>query len=57
MSDEVVILDEMLAAGEEQLEECRRMKMNDRDTCELIYMAMYGLYKTALRESRYGKPH
>lgn len=41
---EVVIFPEMLAAGAEQVKECRLMDLDDAEVAERVFEAMYGVF-------------
>lgn len=41
---ELVIFPEMLAAGAEQIRECRLMDLDDAEVAERVFAAMYGVF-------------
>lgn len=41
---EIVIFPEMLAAGAEQISECRKTNLDDAETAERVFEAMYGVF-------------
>lgn len=41
---EVIIFPEMIAAGAEQIKECRQMKLDDLEIAERVFAAMYGVF-------------
>lgn len=41
---EIVIFPEMLAAGAEQISECRKINLDEAETAERVFEAMYGVF-------------
>ncbi len=42
---DLVMFQEMIRAGVEELAECRKEQFTDEQTVELIFLAMYGMHE------------
>jgi hypothetical protein len=47
---EVLLLPEMLAAGVEALEECRKKELDQANTCVAVFLAMRAVEQMALED-------